>query len=149
MATVKLTSDGQSIQVADDIANDFNKLRKVLGQYYPDLSNAELKREVVEGETVVSITKKAGTKGGSHAPLAPLQYLLAAPEELNPVLALSWQITLMKVQGTFNFEWLMHYGTQVDQAATIGRAEGNLNSVALGYLKKARPVAPSGVPPCF
>ena len=68
MATVKLAGDGQEMQLEESVAASDEQLKRILVLFYPDLSNADIRRETdKEGRMVVTVVKRAGSKG-----LAPL-----------------------------------------------------------------------------
>jgi hypothetical protein len=94
MALVKITTDGSEFQLSDEIAGNNEKLREALSPFYPELANAEIERELVDGTWIVKVTKRAGTKGSGSSPV--LRVLMAAREEINP--ALVWQEKLKQIE---------------------------------------------------
>ena len=61
MATIKI--DGQTIQLEDTTANSDEQLRMALTPFFPDAANSTFDRKQENGTLVVSVVKKAGTKG--------------------------------------------------------------------------------------
>lgn len=92
MATIKMP-DNQSFALDDSIAGDDQMLRAALAAAYPDVANATFERSGGKDgkELVVKVVKKAGTKG-VHAAIADL---LAAPEYVNPAVAMQREILEM------------------------------------------------------
>jgi len=83
MATVKV--EGTSLEMPDEICKTDKGLTDALIQFYPGVANADFKREKNGDQTVITVTKKAGTKGTFAHVLAALN---AAPESISPVLML-------------------------------------------------------------
>lgn len=77
MALVKLTGDGQEIPMSDEIAKSDELLKRALAPFYPEVANALIKRETVEGQLIVSLVKQAGSKGAFQ-----LSSTVASPEIL-------------------------------------------------------------------
>lgn len=68
MATIKIegqTIKGDTVGITDEIANDDDLLKAALAPSWPDVRTAAIKREGGKDgkELVITITKKAGTKG--------------------------------------------------------------------------------------
>lgn len=83
MATVKV--EGTSLEMPDEICRTNKSLTDALITFYPGVANAEFKRETKGDETIITVTKKAGTKGGfAHV----IRALDEAPESISPVLML-------------------------------------------------------------
>ena len=81
MATVKV--EGNSLELPDEICKTNKSLTDALLPFYPAVANADIKRETKGENTVITVTKKAGTKGNFAPVIAALD---AAPETINPVL---------------------------------------------------------------
>lgn len=61
MAKVKI--EGNTLDLPDEIAKSNKSLLAALTPFYPAAANATIKREGKGDQMVVSVTKKAGTKG--------------------------------------------------------------------------------------
>jgi hypothetical protein len=61
MAKVKI--EGNTLDLPDEVANSNKSLIDALTPYYPAAANATIKREGKGAGMVVTVTKKAGTKG--------------------------------------------------------------------------------------
>jgi hypothetical protein len=81
MAKVKI--EGNTLDLPDDVCKTNKGLTDALLPFYPAAANADIKRETKGEETVITVTKKAGTKGHSDPVIAALD---AAAETINPVL---------------------------------------------------------------
>lgn len=81
---------GQQLELPDDIAASDELVRKALAPYYPDVVNCQIKRD---GGEPFKIIKVGGTKGGT-----PLSFLVSAPEEINPAVAMCWQLQQQQLQ---------------------------------------------------
>ncbi len=102
MAQIILSGDGISITIDDEIARSDDLLKRALAPHYPDLANAQITREEKDGRLKVTLSKRAGPKGnsaGSEGSMSPdagkgsvIQLLDSAPECLNPVFSLAWQM---------------------------------------------------------
>jgi len=139
MATIKI--EGQEIPLADDIANDDEKLRRVLAPFYPETANASFGRETKDGNLVVTVTKRAGRLG-----LNPLAALLDAPRSLNPAVALYQRIN---DAGNLTPEMIAALGEEIEIACEAGSEEIGAVDKAKERLIKARPHASIGVPMGF
>ena len=56
--------EGQDVPLPADIAASDDLIRKALSPFYPDVANAEIKRETKDGASVITVVKRAGPKGG-------------------------------------------------------------------------------------
>lgn len=61
MALVKI--EGSELELDDAICKSDKTLKDALSPYYPAVSNADIKREDRGGQTVITVTKRAGSKG--------------------------------------------------------------------------------------
>jgi hypothetical protein len=84
MALVKI--DGAEIELPDDMCKTDKGVRDALTPYYPGAANSDVKRETKGSATIITVTKRAGSKG-SYA--AVFEALERAPEEITPLLLLS------------------------------------------------------------
>jgi hypothetical protein len=86
MALIKISADGAEFEITDDVARDDRHLSEALAPFYPELANAEINRSEEDGKLIVTVTKRAGTKGAGVSDV--IIALRAAPEEINPALVL-------------------------------------------------------------
>src|SRR6059058_6119836 len=87
MATITL--NGQTFDLDDSIAGDEARLKDALAPYAPDIHTAQITRTQQGDKLLVTITKRAGTKGSASTPLTALA---AAPVWINPALTLAWDL---------------------------------------------------------
>lgn len=83
MALVKI--EGSELELDDSICKSDKSLKDALSPYYPAVSNADIKRETKGGRTVITVTKRAGSKGNFEEILCALE---SAPEWIHPALVL-------------------------------------------------------------
>jgi hypothetical protein len=79
--TVKI--DQQELTLPDDVCSSDKKLRDALVQFYPGAANSDVKRD--EKARTITVTKRAGSKGGYENAVATLD---RAPEWIHPALCL-------------------------------------------------------------
>lgn len=83
MAKVKI--EGTELELDDAICKTDKSLKDALCPYYPAVANADIKRETKGDHTVITVTKRAGSKGNFAAVLSALN---EAPESISPILEL-------------------------------------------------------------
>lgn len=130
MALIKL--EGQSIPIDNAIAAADDLIRKALLPFYPEVGNATISRTEEDGETIINIVKRAGSKGST-----PLACLIAAPEEVNPAIALSWELKRQDAAGALELPQLLAYHPRIEGAIEQGEAEESQVNKALNKLKAA------------
>jgi hypothetical protein len=81
MATVKI--DGSEMELPDEICKTDKSLKDALTPFYPGAANSDVKRETKDGHTVITVTKRAGSKGGFESVFDALD---RAPEWIHPAL---------------------------------------------------------------
>lgn len=84
MASVKI--EGNTIQLDDAVCKTNQGIIDALAPFYPAVANATIKRETVNDKTVITVTKKAGSKG---ILVGVVEKLSAAPEEISPIVAIA------------------------------------------------------------
>ncbi len=141
MATIKLSDNGQTFTLPDEIAGDDERLRNALKPFYPEMANAEIRRETKDDGLIVTVVKRAGPKGAGILPA-----LLAAPEHLNPALDLAWQLEHREIAASLELTELLALQPAIEQAIAAGEAEVKQIEITLRILKKALPV-PGSHPP--
>lgn len=142
-ATVRF--EGQEFQLSKDIAGDDAKLRNALQPVFPEAATAEIHRTTEDGRSVVFLTRKAGTKG-ARAQDRVLAALAAAPESMNPAIALALELTERERAGELTPRMLLLYGRAIPDATRAGKAEGAAVEAARARLVQARPRASAVVP---
>jgi hypothetical protein len=136
MAIVKL--EGQEVPIPDELAATDEQLRASLAPFYPEMASGEIKRETrADGQVVISVVKRAGTKGLASGdvealPPAPVRsgltgpiinLLEVEPEQMNPSMVVIWG--LMQVQDSDNV------------TANIGKfLAADFGKISIEYLKE-------------
>ncbi|HKX30635.1 MAG TPA: hypothetical protein VJ302_23300 [Blastocatellia bacterium] len=135
--------EGQQIEVGDEIAGNDEAIRALLKPTWPDAANATLTRTTKEGVLTIKVTKKAGTKGAIVADL------LAAPERINPALAMQERLAGLQSSREISHLQMLKLKPQIEVAIKDGRAEIKAVQRALEVLLDAPPVAGNRVPRGF
>jgi hypothetical protein len=144
MATVTVNLNGQTFDLDAEIANDDQKLKDALAPYAPDIQNATISRTQSGTKWLVTVTKRAGTKG-SAAP--PLSLLRDAPAWVNPALLLAWDLHHQEtIQPLDVRAWVERYPA-IEEARVTGEQAVQAVSAALARLQQSRPLpAPLLIP---
>ncbi len=82
--TYILSIEGQEIPLPPELAQDDDKLRRVLTSIIPGAAHAQINRTVKENITTITVVKRAGSKGCS----SPRVCLIQCSGGKNPVIAL-------------------------------------------------------------
>lgn len=64
-AVIVLPDNGQQIPIDASLVATDAQVREVLRVVYPDLGNAGISRTTRNGQTVITVVKQAGSKGGT------------------------------------------------------------------------------------
>jgi hypothetical protein len=144
MALVKITTDGREFELADDVAGNNEKLREALAPFYPELANADIDRELVDGRWIVKVTKRAGTKGAGNS--AVILALSAGPEEINPALVLQHRIMQIEAQGKLSLGKILRLQPEIRRAVETGAAQVKELNESLRLLRTGKPVAGRLIP---
>lgn len=156
----KISIEGQTLDMPEEIAGDDGKLKSALSPYFPGAANAKFMRsEPKDGVITVTVVKQAGTKGvdietgkvylpdGNWSliddPMAPfrtqepedqvLRKLIDAPEGMNPVVELDRELE-GKLLNQMSVEKLLELDAQIDQVTSEGRKErDNLDSMLRSF----------------
>jgi hypothetical protein len=149
MAIIKL--EGQEIPIDDAIALDDTMLRNALTPFYPDAAHAEIARETKDGQTIVRMVKRAGTKGTNRetGTASVLNQLIQAETGLNPALELCWQLKNLEVKGKLDLEALVSLQDDLRTAIAQGETEVKQVEIALRLLLTAPPIPAKIVLPGF
>jgi hypothetical protein len=145
MATIRIegqTIKGDAVGITDEIANDDELLKAALAPTWPDVRTATITRTGgTDGkELVVSVVKKAGTKG------ALIERLLAAPNSKNPAVEMSQRLREMASAGELDPERVKALMPEIERAADTGDRDLSAASAATRDLLEAGAVASKEVP---
>ncbi|MFN6474028.1 MAG: hypothetical protein RMY36_030735 [Nostoc sp. SerVER01] len=120
MAIIKI--DGQDITIDDAIAQNDEDLKKVIVPFYPQLANAEIKRETTAQGLVVRMIKQAGLKGSD----AVIESLKNAPSEFNPAIDLAWRCKqVFFTNSQVELKDVIDLQPQIESALSAGNKENN------------------------
>jgi hypothetical protein len=149
MAIIKL--EGQEIPIDDAIALDDTMLRNALTPFYPDAAHAEIARETKDGQTIVRMVKRAGTKGTNRetGTASVLNQLIQAETGLNPALELCWQLKSLEIKGKLDLEALVFLQDNIRTAIAQGETEVKQVETTLRLLLAAPPIPAKIVLPGF
>jgi hypothetical protein len=136
------TINGESVGITDEIANDDELLKAALAPAYPGVRSAEIEREGgIDGkELVVTVIKKAGTKG------ALIERLLAAPVGVNPAVEMSRRVREMARAGELDPARVKKLLPKINRAIETGDRDLHAAREALRDLLDAGAVASKEVP---
>ena len=142
MAQIKI--EGQTIDLEDEIAESDDLLRAALQASWPDAKTATFtrsdKRKEKGGKLVVTVTKKAGTKG------ALIEALFAAPETINPAIEMSRRISRLQHAGEIGPTLIAKLMPEISAAVALGARDLSAGAAALRDLSKAPSVASEELP---
>ncbi|MEH2067907.1 MAG: hypothetical protein V7K47_07025 [Nostoc sp.] len=129
MAIIKV--DGQDIRIDDAIAQNDQDLKKVIVPFYPQLANAEIKRETTaEGLLIVRMIKQAGFKGN-----AVFESLKNAPSQFNPAIDLAWRCKqVFFTNSPVELKDVIDLQPQIESALSCGNKENNEICRSLDFL---------------
>lgn len=134
--------EAQRFELPDEIAKSDELIRKALAPYFPFVANATITR--TEGQPI-KIVKRAGTKGAT-----PKEVLAAAPEEINPAIAMLWELQSSPLEPS-PLELSTLIGKQ--EAIAIAIIEGEKAALmvkrSLKFLKRCKPIPSSSLVPGF
>src|SRR3954465_9352986 len=134
MATITL--NGQTFELDDSIAGDDARLKDALAPYAPDIHTAQITRTQQGDKLLVTITKRAGTKGS-----VPLTALEAAPVWINPALTLAWELKHRETTQPLDLAAWVDLYPQIDAACRAGEAAVRGVPPPLARLQTSHPVA--------
>lgn len=140
-AIVSLPTENRKHEWEEDdprLAND-QALREFFGALAGQYRTADIVRKrTSDGVLEVTITPRAGQKGSD----AVLHALLAAPEEIHPVLQLAWALEGSIEGATLSVEERLERFTTIEALADQAEAELKVYHTQLQLLK-ASPAAPA------
>jgi hypothetical protein len=118
MATIKC--EGQEFDMPLEIAKDNKMLIDTMVAYFPGIANAEIKRTGEGDAMVVTMIKRAGTKGWNEVE----QVLVDAREHINPAVAMQHEMNLKGAgSGTMTVREMLEMRPQIDKALEAGNKE--------------------------
>ena len=131
MPIIKL--EGQEIPIDAALAASDDLIRKALLPFYPEVGNATIGRKEENGETIITIVKRAGSKG-----LTPFEQLVVTPESVNPAIALAGELKLKESKGELvEFFTLLQYQARIDEAIEQGTSDAEAVDQSLKKLTVA------------
>lgn len=151
MAILKL--EGQEIELDERMAENDKALLEFVATFSPELANATITRRKESDQTIVTLTKRAGSKGcaspAAKAQAGVIAALVEAPLYLNPALLLAWQLKQAEAEGRLELDQLITLQTTLAAAIKQGETEVELVEDSLKRLLKAPAVPSIQTPPGF
>jgi hypothetical protein len=133
MVTLKI--EQQELELDDALAANDELLRQGLAPFYPFINNALIERKIdKDGQLVIEVVKRAGTKGATSTSLS---VLIDTPEAVNPAITLAWQLKQREAIGQIETVNLVQMYEQIDDAISKGREEERLVDAAWSFLSRA------------
>ena len=120
-------------------------VRRQLAKWNPATSDAQLEWSTApDGETLISVSRQAKTKGQDAAPalaLSPaLDLLLAARQEVPDALTLAFALKAMELTGRLDAPTLLALQGRIERAKASASQDAEYGSRVLRYLEAARPM---------
>jgi hypothetical protein len=144
MALIKI--DGSELPLDDAIASDDAMLKQALTPYYPGVANSDIKRTTENGQMIVTVVKRAGSKGG-YVPI--IESLRSAPPHVNPAVKLAAEIQREEEAGGNDPLRIIERSAEIERAIAASEAEEQEVFRMLKVLKSAGPVSSHSVPAGF
>ncbi len=121
-----------------------SNLKRWLSQVSPAATNATLnwsEENKPDGtkETVIRVTPQLGTKGGGVLD-SLIENLCAIPQSLDPILALTFELKLLQLNGQLNLPRLLAYQQRINKALENVGSDGYMISTIFRRLQDARSV---------
>lgn len=138
---IQVNIDGQNFPLPDEVGGNDDLLRAALAPFVPWIANALLQRKEESGNNVVTVIKRADTKGSTGD---VLEALVAAPQELNPAVAL-W-IQLQEQVKLDDPGAMLEWQPAIAQAIADGERDIQAVQAAMQYLAECATVPASLVP---
>ena len=161
--------EGRQIELPNEITSNDEKLLEVLLPYFPELSEATIERKAGQP---IKIIKQAKTKGVEESqkelsvlhknsvfqcqmkthqilpptPLLPLSSLMAAPEEPNQAVQLTWALQCESINGYVTPLTLASRTQEISQAIARGEQELQRFKATLKQLQLAPAIAHPQIP---
>ena len=137
---IEVVIDGQNFPLPDEIGAKDELVRAALAPFVPWIVNAQIQRKEEAGNTVVTIIKRADTKGSAGS---LTNALIAALEERNPAIDL-W--TKLQQEAKLDDPGAMiEWQPAIANAIQAGEREIETIHKSLAYLAECAPVPASRV----
>lgn len=111
-------------------------VRKQLGEFFPELANADTREEKRGDDTIYTFTKRIGTKGGRRRPDV-VAILRRLPEKRLAIFDLAAE--LMTPQGDLDLEATVARQPEVNLAIAEAEAYARATRQAVQVLRQLRP----------
>ncbi len=141
---IQVNIDGQNFPLPDEVGSQDELLRAALAPFVPWIANAQIQRREEGGNTVVTVIKRADTKGAASAVFTAL---VAAPQEMNPAVEL-W----LKLQEEVKLDdpgAMLEWQPAIARAIEAGEREIEQVRDAMQYLAECAPIPASHIPISF
>ncbi len=135
---ISITIDGQVFPVPEVVAEKDELLKAALAPFVPWIANAQIERKEQDGQTVVSVVKRADWKGN-----AVVDALIVCPNEMNPAVALWMQIQAMDTTAP---ETILALEPSIASALEVGDQEITAVHQALAQLVGCTPISAQRIP---
>ncbi len=135
---IQVAIDGQNFPLPDEIGAKDELVRAALAPFVPWIVNAQIQRKEEGGNTLVTVIKRADTKGSAgNVPEA----LIAAPQQRNPAIEL-WT----KLQQEVKLDdpgAMIEWQPAIAEAIQAGERDIETIHASLTYLAECAPVPAS------
>ena len=138
---IQVNIDGQNFPLPDEVGSQDELLRAALAPFVPWIANAQIQRKEERGNTVVTVIKRADTKGSASD---VFNALVAAPQEMNPAVEL-W----LKLQEEVKLDdpgAMLEWQPAIARAIEAGEREIEQVRAAMQYLAECAPVPAAHIP---
>jgi hypothetical protein len=122
-------------------------LREALTPFYPEMANAEITRLEQDGKLIVTMAKRAGTKGFSRSDV--LTVLRNATGTVNPAVLMQDKLRQMEERGELDVRKLIRLQPEIRRAMNDGQKQIEEVKASLKLLGEGRSVAARSIPVGF
>ena len=148
-----LEIDGQEIPLDAETASSDHEIRLALRGCYPEIANATISRRTEGEREIITVIKRAGTKGREGQPVSPLEEVLAelwaVPETVPPAVLLAAELQAQMAAETLSLGGLALRRGEMEAAIAAGEDEIAQVRRAQARLCQALPQAAAQVPQGF
>jgi hypothetical protein len=138
---IQVTIDGQVFNLSEDIGGKDELLRAALAPFVPWIVNAQIERKEQDGNTLVSVIKRADTKGAAaHV----VDALVDAPQQMNPAIEL-WR-RLQQDVALDDPGAMVEWQPTIAQAIEVGEHDIETIHATLLYLANCDSIPASHLP---
>jgi hypothetical protein len=120
MTTYNAVIEGQTFPLPEEIAATDDGVKRALAPFYPDAANALITRVQKDDVVMITVVKRAGTKGATILDLAN------CTGGRNPAIELDEEIRRRELQGNYTPLELVELEPRIDQAILDGEAQAKL-----------------------